>query len=109
MSNNQVLRIKKPLKFDDWAVRISLQNLELVVEEFETGTMLRDIVHDDISKITAKPVKRIKIGNGGQSYNELKSIIILDNADFIIVDKDGYIIDYITNSNPYTYEPIQTY
>ena len=49
------------------------------------------------SKIKGKPVKQIKIGNGFQTYDELKSIIILDNADFIIVDRDGNIIDYITN------------
>lgn len=102
--SNQSIKIRKPLDFDNWDIKGYatgyVHKLEIVVEEFDSDVRLFDIVHSDISQITAKPVKRIKIGNGGQPYNELKSIIILDNADFIIIDKNGYIIDYITNHNP---------
>lgn len=73
-------------------------NTEVIVAEIPEDTNLYDIIHGyDLSKITGRPVKQIKIGNGTQTFNELKSIIILDNADFIIIDKNGYIIDYITN------------
>ena len=73
---------------------------EVILEEFTDDIKLSDIVHGyDLNTITTRPIKRVFIGNG-QPLSESKSIIIMDNSDFIIIDRDGSIIDYITNSNP---------
>ena len=95
----QIIKLHRT-ESSNFAINSTVLNCaEICLEDFSDNIHLYDIVHGyDIHNITASPVKRIKIGNGSQQYNELKSIIILDNADFIIVDKDGYIIDYITNA-----------
>jgi hypothetical protein len=101
MSNNsQRILIKKPDKI--FEVSNLFDKCEIVIETFGDNIQLSDIVHgyDNFILQNLKPIKRIKIGNGGSFYKDLKSIIILDNADFIVTDKDGYVLDYFTNSDP---------
>ena len=79
---------------------VILMSGEICIEELCSNMMLSDLICGYCDGgITSKPIKRIKIGNGSQMFNELKSIIILENGDFVIVDKDDIILDYITNSS----------
>lgn len=99
MNNSQKIRL--PKKDNEYTVHLFPDKNEIVLSEFSADTKLTDIVHNYFSnERNLKPVKCIKIGNGGMPYESLKSIIILDNSDFIIVDNTGSIIDYITNGNP---------
>jgi hypothetical protein len=100
-NNSQMISIKN--HNDDWMSSVfAFCKGEIVIDIFDDNVRLSDIIHGYDNRVAKnpKPIKRIKIGNGGTLYNELKSIVILDNADFIIADKDGNIIDYIVNSNP---------
>ena len=95
---NKVL-VKRPENLMVNPEMFILNKYEMTIQEFKEYNYLSEILHPDfISNYgQLKPIKMIKIGNGGSPYTELKSIIILENSDFMVIDKDGRILDYFTN------------